>query len=603
MGITRTPVSRVSPVRRSGEVIVRSLKGSPTNADQDEGIQLVQRGEVSQQIADPFKTQALYSVSDAGDFRIQTPPVNLAVLMRMPNDNSILRQCIEAMVINTEGHGHRLEYIGPEGEEKSDAALVEKEAIEDFLDSLHPELSLTEIRKRVRWDIETMGFGFIEVIRDKTGLPTGISHVPAHTMRVTNVDMELVEVPVEGKRFGKPAAKTKRRFRRYVQLIGTEKVWFKEYGDPRLIDPRTGKAPDAKNGPMSHEDSATEIVMLKQYVPGQLYGTPRWLNNLVAIQGSRQAELTNLDYFKENAIPALAVLVSGGFLHDETMRAIEEHVTAARGRAAQNRVLVLEVQGDEKAASKDGAIPQPRVDVKPLAGERPQDGMFLAYDKAQTDKVRSSFRLPPIFTGHAQDYSHASAKSSYEVAEGQVFGPERGTQDEFVNRSLLRPYGVQFWEVRSNPPRISDPEEIIKAVEAFEAVGALTPNVAIGLANEQFGLDIEEISEDWGNFPFAIIKDLAARGVLKGFETLLDQTKVFDKPVEEDDDTDPNGEPTSTDPNAANDDGSGEGGDQSAVASKMIRRAMGDLRDILDAANQARYQPRQRKAPTQKKAA
>lgn len=601
MGITRTPQNRKMPARRTGEVVVRSLKGAPTDADQDEDLVSVlsQRSDQSKQIADPFKSNSLYDGrAGASDFRVVPPPMSVSALLRMPNDNSILRQCIEAMVINTEGHGYRLEYVGPDGEEDSDAAKQEKEHIEEFLESLHPELSLTEIRKRVRWDVESLGFGYIEILRDKAGLPIGLTHVPAHTMRVTNVDMEEVEVPVEGKRFGKAPVKTtvKRRFRRYLQLIGTEKVWFKEYGDPRTISPVTGQS----DPNVAFEDSATEIIMVKQYTPGQIYGTPRWLNNLVAIQGSRQAELTNLDYFKENAIPALAVLVSGGFLHDETMTQIEEHLTAARGRQAQNRVLVLEVQGDEAAASRDGAIPQPRVDIKPLAGERPNEGQFLAYDKDQTDKVRSSFRLPPIFTGHAQDYNLASAKTSHEVAEGQVFGPERQVQDDIINRQMLKPYDVKFWEVRSNPPRIADPEEIIKAIEMFEKSGAMTPNVAIGLANEQFGLDIPSVEEEWGKLPFSIVSELGKQGKLVGaFEKIvkeIDMAGMFgDDPGDEDEDG-------KKPPVPGNENDKAPPKDPQEAASKTIRRSMRTLRDVLETASRTRYNPPARTAPAKKAA-
>jgi PBSX family phage portal protein len=577
MPITKSKVS----ARRTGEISF-ATRATQTEVDKDEAIQKVMRGDLSHAIADPFKEQNLYDFGAAGDFRIMSPPVSLPVLMRMPNDNSILRQCLEAMVINTEGHGHRLEYIGPEGEEKSAEALAEKEHIEAFLKTLHPELSVTELRKRLRWDLEVFGFAFLEVLRDKQGLPIGLTHVPAQTMRVTTVDPTLVPVKTEGMRFGKRVdAITKRRFRRYVQIIGTQKVWFKEFGDPRSLSPIDGKDMPG----LAFEDSATEVIFLKQYVTGQVYGLPRWFNNLVAIQGSRQAELTNLDYFKENAIPALAVLVSGGFLHQETVEHIEEHVTAARGRASQNRVLVIEVEGNAESASRDGVVPAPRVELKPLAADRPQDGLFLEYDKAQTDKVRSSFRLPPIFTGHAQDYSHASAKTSYEVAEGQVFGPERAYIDETLNRNVLAPYGVKFWEVRSNPPRISDPEEVIKAITAFNTVGALTPNIAIGLANEQFGLDIQPITESWGDFPFEIVKAMAAAGRLEGLDKITKEVEEGVDPVTGQKLVQP-GAKGQPDPNKVDDKDKPE-----VKVKKQVRAALTSFHEMLDDARINAYSP------------
>lgn len=569
------PAPRTRARRRAGDAI-HVLRGPSTEQDRDEVLQSVQKGDmVSNQIADPFSSQSLYETVQ-GEFRILPPPVNLAALLRMPNDNSILRQCIEAMVINVEGHGHRLEYVGPDGEDQTEEALAEKDAIEAFLPTLHPQRTLTDIRKRLRWDIETLGFAFLEVGRTRDGLPSFVSHIPAHTMRMTTVDTAEVPIETQQVRFGKTLnTVVRQRFRRFVQIIGTKKVFFKEFGDPRSISAETGRATES----VAYEDSATEIIFVAQYYPGQAYGLPRWFNNLVAIQGSRQAELTNLDYFKDNAIPAMAVLVSGGSLAYDTINQIEDHVTAARGRAAQNRVLVIEVEGDENAASKDGTIPAPKVDLKPLAGERIKEGQFLEYDKAQTEKVRSSFRLPPIFTGHSQDYTRASAQTSYEVAEGQVFGPERRYLDDIINRHILAPYGVRYWAVRSNPPRISDPDEIINAIEAFDGVGAMTPNVAIGLANEQFGLDIPLVEEEWGNYPFPVVQALATQGKLLGFEDIL---KEVDDTEEE---PDPN-----ADPNAPIDDT--DGATDTDQKTKQVRRAIYSLRDILETAREARYTER-----------
>lgn len=592
------PAPRTRARRQAGDR-TNVMRGPSTPQDRDEVLENVVRGDyASNQIADPFQTNKLYEAVGS-DFRILPPPVNLAALLRMPNDNSILRQCIEAMVINVEGHGHRLEYIGPDGEDQSPEALKEKDDIEAFLPTLHPELSLVELRKRVRWDIETLGFSYIEIGRTKDRLPIFMSHIPGHTMRMTTLDMNEVSIPVASvSRFNKKVnGNVRRRFRRFVQIVGTKKVYFKEYGDPRDVDPVDGLAAGVKDGKnngsikqVTYEDSATEIIYISQYYPGQIYGLPRWFNNLVAIQGSRQAELTNLDYFKENAIPAMAVLVSGGSLAHQTIQQIEDHVTAARGRAAQNRVLIVEVEGDENAASRDGVIPAPKVELKPLAGERIKEGQFLEYDKAQTDKVRSSFRLPPIFTGHAQDYTRASAQTSYEVAEGQVFGPERQYLDDIINRQVLAPYGVKFWAVRSNPPRISDPDAIISAVEAFNNVGAMTPNVAIGLANEQFGLDIPMIEEDWGNFPFPIVEALASQGKLLGFEDIM-------KEVE---DTDPETDPNATDDAtvAANEDKNDKGTEDAAKA-KSVRKIMASLRDVLQTNGDAVYKARE--APRQKR--
>jgi hypothetical protein len=55
---------------------------------------------------------------------------------------------------------------------------------------------------------------------------------------------------------------------------------------------------------------------------------------------------------------------------------------------------------------------------------------------------------------------------------------------------------------------------VLDAIEQFDSVGAMTPNVAIGIANEMFDLDIELIEGIWGNLPFAVVEKLVETGKL-----------------------------------------------------------------------------------------
>ncbi len=472
----------------------------------------------TQQLSDPFSDH--YGVTGAAaHLSIMEPPFNFASLMRLPRENNMLRQCIDAMVTNVEGHGWRLEYVGPEGQEESAAAKNESLTLQNLLDFPNDDHGLQELRERIRRDLETMGNAFYEIGRDREGRVVLVAHVPAHTVRLTVKDEDEVDVTVTLPREGTARdQKIKKRFRRYVQLAGTRRVYFKEFGDPRLIDPTNGRP----NEELGLEQSATEMIHLRLYAPGTPYGLPRWVNQMPSILGSRQAELTNLDFFKENAIPAMALLVSGGMVTQSTMDEIEEHFMAARGRESFNRIMVIEAHGDEDSATNDGAIPAPRMDLKPLQNDRLKDSLFQIYDKNNMAKIRSSFRLPPMFVGLAEDYTHATAKSSFAVAESQVFGPERARGDDLWNLKVLGSYKPQFWSFRSLPPRISDPTDVINAIEAFDNIGAMTPNVAIGLANDFFDLNMPKVEAVWGNFPFAVVRDLVSNQVVpEGLEDLV----------------------------------------------------------------------------------
>ncbi len=476
----------------------------------------------SEQVPDPFSRVYTNQVNATGPQNILPPPYNPYTLMRFPNENNTLRQCIDAMVINIESMGHRFEFVGDEGSEDEKEQQLELARLEALVAQPNGEYGLLELRERCRRDFETFGYSYIEICRGtfKRDI-VSFYHAPAHTIRLTACDAEETEISVWLYRDGKYIQqKIKRRFRRYVQEIGTRRVYFKEFGDPRVISSKTGQVIGADD---DANDAATELVFRNLYSPGSPYGMPRWINQLPSILGSRESELTNLQFFKDNAIPAMAVLISGGFLTNESVDEIEEHINSVQGRKSMHRVMVLEAQGSENAASTDGKIPVPKLEIKPLVQDRQSDALFQEYDDNNSKKVRSSFRLSPMLLGGSEDVTYAVAEASLVVAEGQVFGPERNKTDDIFNYVLLSDKDGKpplHWRFRSNPPRIADPQTIVNALTIFDQIGAMTPNIAIGIANELFDLDIEIIDEEWGNFPFEATMSLLGRAKLKGMAAL-----------------------------------------------------------------------------------
>lgn len=494
----------------------KSTRRFPVAKDDENSVEMKLKEYVNtQSVADPF-ARAYDTAGGGTNNDVIQPPYNPYTTLRLVYENSSLLSCINAMVLNCHGHGWALEYIGPDGQEKSAAAEAEKVTLEKLLKFPNDEYSLQELCERARFDKEAIGYFCLELGRDRKGRITSIHHVPAQTMRRTTRDRQETEVEVRLPRDGGDKTKIKKRFARFVQIVNEKKVFFKELGDPRKIDPKNGK----ENPSLAIEDCATEILYSGIYYPLSPYGVPRWINQLPSVLGTRQAELTNYDFFKDNAVPAMAVLISGGVLTQESLDNIETQFTAIKGRRAVHRMLFLEARGDEDLASQDGQVPIPRIDMKPLGDAQQKDALFEKYEVAGEQKIRSSFRLPPLLVGRSQDITFASAQTSYEVAEGQVFGPERRQFDSMIDLHVLGSYDAKFWAFRSQQTKITDPNATVTAMTAFDGMGAMTPNTAIALANEFFDLDIDKIEEDWGNWPFEIVKGLAAQGKLEGTQEL-----------------------------------------------------------------------------------
>src|SRR5690606_38882508 len=113
--------------------------------------------------------------------------------------------------------------------------------------------------------------------------------------------------------------KRRKRFRRYVQMIDQEKVFFKEYGDPRIMDLRNGKFDESTPEHLQ----ASEIYHFK--IGSGTYGKPRWLGNLISLYGARKAEELNLMYFQNGRHIPAAITVSNGKLDDESYNQLQQY--------------------------------------------------------------------------------------------------------------------------------------------------------------------------------------------------------------------------------------------------------------------------------------
>ena len=155
---------------------------------------------------------------------------------------------------------YRLEYVGPDGSMESAAASNEERILTNLLDFPNDDHSLQELRERVRRDLETIGNAYMEIGRDRQGRICLVSHVPGHTVRLTPKDKEGTEVTIELPREGEARTqKVQKKFRRFVQIVSTKKVYFKEFGDPRNVNPVNDRIDDT----LGLEQTATELIHMK----------------------------------------------------------------------------------------------------------------------------------------------------------------------------------------------------------------------------------------------------------------------------------------------------------------------------------------------------
>lgn len=420
---------------------------------------------------DPFKQQ--YSANSGLD-QVLEPPYSMDWLARAAENNSILQPCVDSMAVNTGGFGYQLVPTidldrmedGPEKEKIRKEMDREKQEIESFFNFCHPDESFISLTMKRGVDKHQTGNAYWEITRYGNGRPAGIEHVPSYNTRLALLDKFYTtfidKIKVSSTEYQDKL--TRKYFRRFCQINADgRKTWYKEFGDPRALDAKTGKwltvtrdngslrlADGVTQEQFDKADKANEIIHFRHYCTYSPYGVPKWIGNTLSVVGARAYEEINMDFADNKAIPPLCIMVSGGKLKGDSVQRIRDYVEQnLKGRNNFHSILILET--DVKTdPNMPGQTSRGAIDLKPLTEAIQKDELFSNYDKRARDKIRGAFRLPPIYAGDTQDYTRATAQESTTVAEKQVFQPERVLDDHAINRKLLAAMGVRYWEFQSN---------------------------------------------------------------------------------------------------------------------------------------------------------
>ncbi|MGN6107868.1 MAG: phage portal protein [Kofleriaceae bacterium] len=493
------------------------------------------------------------------------PPYDPYALCLVFEHSNSLRQNVDAYATNIDGFGHRfepaidfdaddadrrvadsialerhaavergelgadtvldptVEEIAARRSELVHLARVERARLEAFFEFCCFDHSFVDLRRRTRQDLEVTGNAYWEVLRNNRGDVVRLVHVPSHTVRLLPLDPAPVDVEekVRVSVVSYESMAARRRLRRFVQLQSGERVYFRGFGDPRIISKTTGQVfpnMEAMNAARPGDAPATEILHFAVHSPRSPYGVPRWIGTLLSVLGSRSAEEVNYLYFENKSVPPLALLVSGGRLSDASVPRIERFIEEnLKGKTNFHKILILEAEG---GGTGSGDTARAKIELHPLINAQQQDALFQTYDERNIDKVGTSFRLPRLLRGESKDFNRATAESALRFAEDQVFQPARDEFDFLINRKLLADMGIRFWRFRSQTPVTRDPERMTAMVEALVRVGVLTPEEGRMLASDIFNRELRAISDDWVKRPIT----LTLAGIQTGVEDVRGRT-------------------------------------------------------------------------------
>ncbi len=401
------------------------------------------------------------------------PPFDFVTLCTLFENSGALRQNIDAIVTNVDGFGHKFEPIlnfdhpdvdgqirdillrkniednneeikdlmdltseqiekaTPTAEQIAETkarwqsiATIEKGRAKCFFNFINPLSTFTEVRGAMRQSRELMGNAAWEVLReDPLDVSSKISQVygiPFVNVRLIRADKEAtrVDMIVRKDEIHFETVPVDRHFRRYVRQTGMSTVYYKEFGDPRVMSRKTGRYYEtidklrAENEGEGEEAlPANELFHWKIDSQISAYGVPRWIGALLSVLGSRAAEEVNFLYFDNKAIPPMVLLVSGGRVSEESVKRLENYMEERiKGRENFHKIMILEglpADADLDSGAEIEHNGKLRIELKPLFNEMQHDALFQNYDANNVNKIGRAFRQPPIMTGDTKDMNRS----------------------------------------------------------------------------------------------------------------------------------------------------------------------------------------------------
>ena len=446
------------------------------------------------------------SESSAGEW--VSPAEPMLGFRNLVDHSNILPQCIAAYRNNIVGFGIGLRYSVDDGAEETSEMKSEWDRAQEIIDLLNIDRDTKEVFELLIEARETYGIAYLEVLRNPAGEVNQIEFIRDTPSMMKTYPLDP-PVMVKYNYKGMKTIERPRRFCKYRQQVGGKTVFFKEFGDPRIMDNRSGEyvGTDEESGePLELQYQANEVLDFP--IGTEIYGKVRWTGQILGVDGSRKAETLNNTYFSKGRHTPLMIMVQGGTLTDESFTKLQEYMNDIQGEAGQHAFLVLEVENTDNQAGFDEAS-KPQIEVKDLASVLQKDELFQDYIENGRKRVQSAFRLPDLYVGYTTDFNRATAQTAMEVTEEQVFQPERKSLAWVINNRLLNEYGFKYVEAYFLAPDISNPDDLYKMLSVTERAGGLTPNKAKAILGTAMGEKVENFEGEWADIPIAA-KDLIA---------------------------------------------------------------------------------------------
>jgi len=420
---------------------------------------------------------------------IVTPPIDLKLWASQLARNTRLNRGVRIIARNTVGLGWSIVPAQKVTEDTTEAELkaieVEAARVTAFFEDLHPMQPFQSLFECVVVDEEATGNGYFEITRTGNGELEFMYHVASITMRVL------------------------RDGRGYVQIRGGRRKYFKKYGDERVMDAFTGLFADEEGfggkdftagDAIAVDRRATEVIHFLLYSPlSEFYGLPRFIPAGAAIAGNFHSARRNVAFFQNDAVPRMAVMVSGGALDTESKETVAKLFQEGQGADQAHRIIVLQTTNEGVGVEEKNTA---KIELKPLTVNSTEDGSFLNYRRMNDEEIREALGLSEVYF-KSEKLTKASATVAKATTDEQEFEPARILKETIINKMIVSsPRGLNAKRVKFRFARseTTDPLERSQVHKNYSDIGVLTSNEI----RVELGKDPLPKSEEWAQVPLPV---------------------------------------------------------------------------------------------------
>lgn len=416
----------------------------------------------SRQLRDPFTAFYVQGVA-------LEPPLPPERLLNLTEENVIHSACLDAKATDACGRGWS---FAPKDGKEADESLVhseEPEQLRQQMEDLTPDLTFTELLKQAEWEMDAIGWGVWEVVREKAavgtyGAPAAIYPIPSHTIRAS-LDP-----------------------RKWVQMRAGRVRYFKKFGAPCTVNNETGDVLDwdSKRGKAAaavvpQEYVASELIIFKEYTPRSLwYGLPKWISNVSTIAELGAIREFNVSWFASGGQIDYHMHFKAGSLEmaKEMKGQVETQVRENAGRG-HTGILTAGDQDTEVAVQK--------------LGDMLREGHFRFRRGDLVKEVLIAHGVPPYRIGWAETGSLGGSSSGDMLdAYGKgVVKPRQQVIEDRLRMTLFDPKtGIKTGDFRLKLAELdlSDLMEEMKVAESSVEKAIMTPNQA----RKHIGMDPDD---------------------------------------------------------------------------------------------------------------